>query len=224
MPQDNLTRHRVHIAGRWEIRDLYEFPHRYAEVYSFLFALEPSGTGKAAIAEAFRRYPWRGGYSTVNFYDEIYLAIPREYRPQITEIRYASPGWIELGMLAYLVFQIDEIIGKVCHGIERIDKLYGEIRAHALQRKLLSLAVKERERQLAKQDLEFVKEAFHILTEEIGLKNASKLANLSGDPLGALKMLMAFYRRVRQLAGFVISGKVKLSPIDRDRVNFPLNE
>ncbi len=31
--------HKIQIEGRWEIRDLYVVPHRYAEIYSFLYAL-----------------------------------------------------------------------------------------------------------------------------------------------------------------------------------------
>src|SRR5205809_6739979 len=88
-------RHKIFIAGRWEIRDLYEFPHRYAEIYSFLYALQPFGRDSVVFAEAFQRYPWRGGYSAVNFYDEIYLAIPRIYRPHIARIQYSSPGFLD---------------------------------------------------------------------------------------------------------------------------------
>jgi hypothetical protein len=35
---ETIGTHKIHIKGRWEIRDLYLFPHRHAEIYSFLFA------------------------------------------------------------------------------------------------------------------------------------------------------------------------------------------
>ena len=106
---ETVGSHKIHIEGRWEIRDLYLFPHRYAEIYSFLYALAAAEKTEASLfAHAFKRYPWRGGYSAVNFYDELYGAIPREERPQIKSIEYASPGYIELGAVILLVTQIDE--------------------------------------------------------------------------------------------------------------------
>lgn len=105
---ETVGSHKIHIEGRWEIRDLYLFPHRYAEIYSFLYALAAAEKSeKSPFAHAFKRYSWQGGYSAVNFYDELYGSIPREERPHIKRIEYASPGFIELGAVILLVTQID---------------------------------------------------------------------------------------------------------------------
>src|SRR5260221_596329 len=65
-----VASHKIYMNGRWEIRDLYSFPHRYEEVYSFLYALAATSAPQQDLfAELFHRYPWRGGYSAVNFYD-----------------------------------------------------------------------------------------------------------------------------------------------------------
>ena len=96
---------------RWEIRDLYFFPHRYSEVYSFLFALHEARFGRGSrFSETFRRYPWRGGYSAVNFYDDLYESIPHTDRPIINKIQYSSPGYIEPGAAIVIVTQIDHIL------------------------------------------------------------------------------------------------------------------
>jgi hypothetical protein len=217
-------RHKIFIAGRWEIRDLYEFPHRYAEIYAFLYALEPFGRDSVVFAEAFQRYPWRGGYSAVNFYDEIYLAIPRPYRPHITRIQYSSPGFLELGLLLYLVTQIDEIIAKVCKGFTKIDKTYTEIHARAMKRRLLSLSVREREQALQKADAQFVIASFRELSDLMGMPNSEAILRLTGDSLGALKILMAVYRRVRLLVEFVRSGKVKIELVGKHELPDEITE
>ena len=33
-------KYRIEIDGEWSLRDLYEFPHVYAQLYSFLYVLE----------------------------------------------------------------------------------------------------------------------------------------------------------------------------------------
>lgn len=56
MPE--ISSHTLQIDGRWDIRDLYVFPHRYAEVYSFLYALSTVGLPQQDLfAEAFERIP-----------------------------------------------------------------------------------------------------------------------------------------------------------------------
>jgi len=62
--------------------------------------LAPGWTLKMRVIDWFHgvyaKYPWRGGFSALNFYQSLYAKIPYEQRPQIEEIQYASPGHIKL--------------------------------------------------------------------------------------------------------------------------------
>ena len=203
--------HKIHIEGRWEIRDLYLFPHRYAEIYSFLFALSVAdGAESNPFADAFCRYPWKGGYSAVNFYDELYAAIPTESRPQIKRIEYASPGFIELGAVLLLVTQIDRVLTTAFKSWDKIDRIYDGIQKRMRKRRLAGINLKDRERKLEEDDLKFCIEKCKELSEALGLENPAALNKLTGDPLASLKILMAFYRRLRELVSFVEAGKVKI--------------
>src|SRR5947208_2637497 len=105
------SNHVLLMDGRWEIQDLYSFPHLYAEAYAFLYAAEFAGSEKnVRFKDAFQRYPWRGGYSAVNFYHDLYEDIPPGHRPVIVSITYSSPGAIELALIAVIASQIERII------------------------------------------------------------------------------------------------------------------
>jgi hypothetical protein len=39
MPQYS-DRYRIPLDGRWELVDLYQFPHTYTQIYSVLYVLE----------------------------------------------------------------------------------------------------------------------------------------------------------------------------------------
>jgi len=209
---ETIGTHQIHIGGRWEIRDLYLFPHRYAEIYSFLYALAAAEKPQSKLfARAFQRYPWQGGYSAVNFYDEIYIAIPREERPQIKRIEYASPGYIELGAIILLVTQIDKILTIALKTWDKLDIIYDRIHKRYVKRRLAKITLKDRERKLAEQDLEFTIEAYKELSNAIGIENPAALNKLTGDSLTSLKILMAFYRRLRELVSFVHEGKVNIT-------------
>jgi hypothetical protein len=204
--------HKIHIEGRWDIRDLYLFPHRYAEIYSFLYALtaleKPEGS---SIAQTFHRYPWQGGYSAVHFYDELYASIPLESRPQIKRIEYASPGFIELAAIILLVNQIDNILTTAFKTGEKLDRIYDGIHRRYRKRRLAKLDLRRRERKLDEEDLKFTVQACKELAAAIGLENPEAIDKLTGEPLASLKILMAFYRRLRELVSFIQDGKVRMT-------------
>lgn len=214
------------MEGRWEIRDLYYFPHRYAEVYSFLYALAAADwPQRSSFVAAFNRYPWRGGYSAVNFYDDLYEAIPRDQRPKIVRIEYASPGYIELGAVIVLVTQIDRILTTAMKTWDKLDKIYEGIHKRAMDRRLLRITLKEREQELTKDDVRFTIEACRELSAAIGLDDPEAINKLTGDPLSSLKIIMAFFRRIRELVFYVQDGKVRITHTEKNLLDDdPLNK
>jgi hypothetical protein len=91
---------RIPIDGSWDLHDLYQFPHTYTQIYSVLFVLEEDlpTARQMRRAHIFSSYPWRGGYSAVNWYNSLYYMISNDERPQIIAMRYESPGWLDLGL------------------------------------------------------------------------------------------------------------------------------
>ena len=88
--------YKVLMDSRWALEDLYEFPHTYSQSYSFIYCLDSKLDPRDAkrIDYAFEGYPWRGGYSYVNIYTVLANQVPREHKPQVSKIQYASPGFI----------------------------------------------------------------------------------------------------------------------------------
>jgi hypothetical protein len=54
-------------------------------------------------------------------------------------------------------------------------------------------------RDLTDSQLAFVQEAFSDLAREIGFSGSDRLNELTGNPLAALKILMSYFRRIRDL-------------------------
>lgn len=109
MVRDN---YRIKIDGEWTLRDLYEFPRVYSQLYSFLYVLEissPDDLYDERIDSAFRSHPWRGGFSAVNFYNQLGYLVPNRDRPEIKSIRYGSPGWLELTLAVAIAANIEKL-------------------------------------------------------------------------------------------------------------------
>lgn len=207
MPQ--LSLYRIGIDEKWSLIDLYQFPHAYTQVYAFIYSL--SGTGPmsdAAVAEIYRRYPWRGGYSAVGFYWDLYYAMEKEHRPMVNSIRYSSPGYIEIGAIAIVATQIKRIVKTVAECIEIADATYDRIYKRAQKRKLLALDVKRQQREFEREEIQFMITSSQELSKLLEFEGLESLQSRTQDQLGTLKILLSFYRRVRELAEFYHDRKI----------------
>ncbi len=98
MPKDKPGTYTIHIKGEWSLEDLFVFARTFEQVYFLIYSLMPEHNEAALerIHHAYHAFPWQGGYSAVNFYDELRYATPERERPQIASIQYGSPGWFEI--------------------------------------------------------------------------------------------------------------------------------
>ena len=98
MPDEDI--YRIELEGAWSLAEFYELPHVFSQAYAFNYAFSGEDLrDPERFTQAFSAFPWRGGYSAVNFYNVLHTQIPRRSRPQVTSIQYSSPGWIELQLV-----------------------------------------------------------------------------------------------------------------------------
>lgn len=202
---------KVHIDGRWGIEDLRKFSDLVQDAYAFVFALTGAGTTstKRSMEALFKKYPWRGGFSSVNFFDDLYRLIPTAERAQVRSIQYASPGTIELKMDESVARSIQVFVAALNEPDAPASKEYSDVRSMLKLRGWLGKAKGDLE--LTHQDeamlLTFVKR----LAKAFGLEaNANEIVTFANsDPLGAVKILLAYYRRLAGLADYVATGKAQ---------------
>jgi hypothetical protein len=101
------------MDGRWTLEDLYKFPRTYEQAYFALDALTPSESEADfdRVDRALKAFPWQGGYSAVNFYNQLKYATPIDARPEVLSIQYASPGAITLSLILEQAELLAAIVG-----------------------------------------------------------------------------------------------------------------
>lgn len=203
----------IFMDRRWSLEDLYLFPKAYEQVYYAYEALLPAPDEEVdeRILRAFSAFPWRGGYSAVNFYNQLKYATPKKKRPVIREIRYASPGYIELILNIPLAIQIAGVVATITGSLAGCNKLYHSIYTNAQKRKLLGLDLKSREIDIANKQMDFILESNEKMAKILQLKSAEVIEKRAEHPLIALKIMLSIYRRVRSLAEYQEKGKANLS-------------
>lgn len=201
--------YRIRIDKSWEMYDLHQFPHYYSQLYAVQYFLDkrddaPRKKGKSI----FQRYPWRGGYSVVYFYRDLYFSINEEHRPLIHAIRYSSPGYIDILCVPAVAIGIAVSITAIAWAADRVDQAYNNIYKRAQERKLLSLDTQINMQRLKQEHVQFIVQSTKELAELIRFEKVEELEYRTQDSLVTLKILMSFYRRAKVLAEYVINEKV----------------
>ncbi|EAT12336.1 hypothetical protein HF888_14850 [Bermanella marisrubri] len=193
----------------WDMQELASLSKLYIQCYSLVYSLsgfEVDSTDERVIdwfQGAYAKYPWRGGFSTVNFYRSLYAKVPYAERPQIQEIQYASPGHIKLKEALLVAGILAGIVTAVTSSIDEIHDTYNSIQKGLSERKLTKLEVQLKELELDSARLKYVQESKKALIEGMSIppKMQKELMRRSeGNELMELKILMSFHRRIEPIA------------------------
>lgn len=207
-PRDSET-YTIHIDGEWTLEDLYVFPRTFEQVYFLVYSFMPDHDDQALerIHHAYRAFPWQGGYSAVNFYNQLRYVTPPRERPKVASIRYESPSWIELALIVAVAISVERIVKAIANSILHANEVYDRIVRGLQERKLLRLEAKRKELQFRKEELEFINTATKSIAGLLGFSNLAEINERTGHPYLTLKILLSLYRRVRKLAEY--QGKQK---------------
>ena len=203
-------RYNVHIDGKWSLEDLYIFPRTYEQIYYAWQTFGPSDDDitEDRIARAFHIFPWQGGYSAVNFYNQLKYITPARQRPQIISIQYGSPGAIELQLAVSLAKDIAGAVMLISGSIIACNKAYHDVYTGMQKRELLRIKNEKETIELVKKHRKFLEESAHTMMEILSVPDAIILGNRTESDLLTTKILLSLFRRIRTLAEFQNRGKV----------------
>lgn len=199
----------IHIEGDWSLEDFYVFPRTFEQVYFLVDSLMPERDEDKLerIHHAYRAFPWRGGYSAVNFYNQLKYVTPKKDRPQIASIQYASPGWLEVALILSVAFSVERLVKSIANTIGHANDVYDRIVRGMSERKLLRLEADRKELQFKKDELEYVTSSLEQMAELLGINNIEEINARTGHPYLSLKILLSLYRRVKTLTNYIVKGK-----------------
>ncbi len=211
-----VGRERLGLDGDWSLQDLSDFCRTYLQLYSVLYSIFPPVLSSLNDEELERlrytygAFPWRGGYSAVDFYESLRRFIPKDDRPIVRRVRYESPGFIELGLVVGVALSIKTIVKAVTTSIRDINGAYNDIYKGMQQRKLTDIDVKRRQMELTHDQLRFAREAQEQFGELISLDNVAELERLASNEVVSPKVMLSVYRRARALSKDEREGKLDL--------------
>lgn len=198
----------IQIDREWSLDDLHGLPQTYSQVYSFLYSLEASKGGRAVMQkekEVFAHYPWRGGFSAVNFYNDLQSLIPSQHTPRVVRLQYSSPGVIELQLFTPISNSIRDSIQAYLGSAGEIDELYNFIMR--FQKKYNFLRKKIEEDQIATEVMEMIVQQTKDFSTMLKYEYVDATNKLTNNRLLTLRIILSYFRRVKVLAKYQIEGR-----------------
>jgi hypothetical protein len=219
------TKTKLRLDGRWNLEELSEATKDYTQLYGFAYSLLPDlpTARREEIDYIYGKFPWRGGYSTVNFFNQLFHKIPPKLRPEVERIQYASPGFIELSELLVVAGSVAAIVKAVCSSINNAHETYRNIQKGAAEHKLSEINLTKEELDLAQRQITFCENSSKSLVKIFGLTEAQeKLLNQKvqgqGSEIMKLKILLSVFRRVYPLAEKQAEEKIKITGEESDGI------
>ena len=205
---------RLRLDGRWELADLSELTSVYEQLYSVAYSLQPAdGRRDEKLDEIYTKFPWRGGYSAVNFYERLFYQVSPGERPKIASIRYSSPGHIDLMEVVAVAASIAAVVRFVAMSVDRAHDTYRRIQKASHDYKLSKISAKQEELKLSEAQLKFIREAVEEMSRVLNLSRGERnvlAKRTDGNQLAELKILSSYYRRIKKLVDLYIQDKLFL--------------
>ncbi len=210
-----VTTTRLKLDGRWGLEELSDTTKGYIQLYGFAYSLIPDlpSATKDEIDYIYGKFPWRGGYSTVNFFNQLFHKIPPKLRPEVQRIQYSSPGFIELTELLAVSGTVAAIVATVCKSIKSVHELYRSIQKASVDHELSKINLAKEMLELTERQITFCDNSSKNLVEALGLleeQNQLIDKRVTGNPIMKLKILLSVYRRVYPIAAKQVEGRLQV--------------
>lgn len=217
------TKTKLLLGGRWNLEELSEATKDYTQLYGFAYSLlvDLPTAKREEIDYIYGKFPWKGGYSTVNFFNQLFHKIPQPLRPEVLRIQYASPGFIELCEILAVARIVAAIVRAVCRSINIAHDTYRNIQKGSIEHELAKIDLAKENLELTQRQIIFCENSVKSLVKVFGLTEAQEQlidTRTQKNPLMKLKILLSVFRRVEPLAKKQSEGKINITGNESDGI------
>lgn len=189
------------VENEWSIPDLGRFPNVFTKLYSFIYGM------KELHVPGLRSFPWRGGFSSLHFFNWMENQIPFEDKVQLSAIQYASPGFVRFKLKIDTAEEVSRCVERYIANNEEISKKFADLTCYVRDNKL-NVEEYDKAPDWSKHDDELKTKA-KALMDVYGCINSDDFLKVCSRPFEAAKIAMAFHRNIRELYHYEKKGMVR---------------
>lgn len=204
------------IDGRWEMHEFGSFYQKYADVYALIATVKiwrDDSTPDAlrrVIKSEFTGKPFRGGFSYVHLFDDLFGRIPVQDRPSLKQVEYASPGFVRLRGERATFADMESVIKNYLGNRVEIVKKYLDLHSFLSRAKLLTLPGEKFESDAP--SARFILAQAREFADLLSVVDFDDMLNLTNNNvLVAAKVVLAASRRIEDASMFFAEGRMAFS-------------
>lgn len=202
------------LDGELYIDDFSLLPKVYQQLYSFHYGLEH--LDRPAVHGALSKLAgsWTGGFSAVHLFTGLNSVTPSIHRAKVSEVQFASPGHIKLDLLPELALRIEVSARQISddESYVALEQYYSTVYRYFKENKISGF---DDERavsanlppEILTRLKEFVDFFFGLMRWD---DYRAGFDYLHVDALHQLRVLLAYYRRLRKLRPYLVNGNLFL--------------
>jgi hypothetical protein len=215
------ARFKVNMDGEWDLDDLRTLTTSIRLAYAYFYwALQEPLYVDQTVRGGLSRYFWTGEYVGDRFAQTLYDHIPEKKRLKLVSIHYASPGWMELAGFVPVIMGLGWVTRIWIKNFDQAFDLFKKVDNYFSERKLRDL---RKTGSIKDIDGDFIDEARTLCFEYgryLGLKDKEieNVITLVGNPIAALRLLVAMSSEARRLHELEAHGKISLPAANDDKL------
>ncbi|MFC2970936.1 hypothetical protein ACFOJE_01735 [Azotobacter bryophylli] len=203
------------LDGELFIEDLTEIPKVYQQLYSFHYGLEH--IERPAVRNSITRLTqrWSGGFNAVHLFSGLQDVTPSIHRAKVCELRFNSPGFIRLELLGNLARQVEIAANRVADEdyFSQLQDFYTSTYRYFNDHELSGFDNESgvESRPLTPEAEKELRGKVVLFFRLLGWGEKHECLDALGiNPLQQLRVLLAYYRRLRKLRPYLVSGNLIL--------------
>lgn len=204
----------IAIDGAWDIEDLLALSEAFAESYGYFYALVATDEEAAKkIHETIQKRFWSGDVESKRFGNMLYRMIPQGDALKLKSFSYASPGSLTLlGILPalYMAARVAKAWAAAGNDLlelwQKVEDFFEKRRKRKKQNKDVVLD------DAMVTDVDEARGLVLLVGEKLGFDalSAERVIDITGNPITALKYMVALANEARKLTALENSGLLKL--------------
>jgi hypothetical protein len=213
---------RIVVDGDWDMEDLRSLSESMSESYGLLYPLVATDEEvRSRLQDLIRKQFWSGDMQSRHFGQYLYKSIPKDETLRLKSFHYSSLGAMELaGYLGAVLLAARVAKAWIAAGGDFID-LWAKIEKFFDSRKSLRKPARKIE---LDDDIVLGSDEARKLVFDVGARlgfdpvSCEKLVEIVGNPISALKFLVAIGNEGRKLATLQENGLLQLPQPGSDAI------
>lgn len=205
---------RLEVDGDWDIDDLLALSEGLAEAYGLFYPLvAPDEQVRDRLHDLLRKQFWSGDFETRHFGRYLYRSVPKEDGLRIRSFSYASPGAMEIVCVLAVLLMLSRVVRSWIQTGDDFIELWKKVDGFFEKRKSLRRPPKRLD---LDDGLALSSDEARTLVFEVGdglgfdVISCERLIDILGNPIAALKFLVAAGNEGQKLARLERAGLLRL--------------